>query len=162
MNQTTKAPAVIAVVLRIPVPWVYVLGYVIGIGLERVLFPGRPLANKNWAGAAGAALFAAGAVLAAWGWLTFYKAKTTRVPGETSSAMVTWGPYRFTRNPMYLGLACAYLGEAGLLRQIAPILFLPLVLAYVNWVVVPVEETKLREVFAAQYDAYRRKVRRWL
>ena len=64
-----------------------------------------------------------------------------------STTLVTSGPYRFTRNPMYVGLSLAYLGEAGLLKQIWPLLLLPLVLAYLNGTVIPVEEARLKEVF---------------
>jgi protein-S-isoprenylcysteine O-methyltransferase Ste14 len=63
---------------------------------------------------------------------------------------------------MYVGLSLAYLGEAGLLRQGWPVLLLPLVLAYLNWGVIPVEESKLEETFPKQYAEYRAKVRRWI
>jgi protein-S-isoprenylcysteine O-methyltransferase Ste14 len=148
--------------LRIPVPWVFILMYIIGAILERAL-PLRP-ANGDLPGGsvAGGILFAIGATIAGWGLLTFRKARTTTVPGQASSQLVTWGPYRFTRNPMYVGLTLAYLGEAGLLRQIWPVILLPLVVAYVNWIVIPLEESKLREVFSEEYDRYRKRVRRWL
>jgi protein-S-isoprenylcysteine O-methyltransferase Ste14 len=148
--------------LRIPVPWVFILMYIIGAVLERAL-PLHP-ANGNPPGVsvAGGVLFAIGATIAAWGLLTFRRARTTTVPGQASSRLVTWGPYRFTRNPMYVGLTLAYLGEAGLLRQIWPVILLPLVVAYVNWIVIPLEESKLREVFSEEYDRYQKKVRRWL
>ena len=107
-------------------------------------------------------MFVVGAIIAGWGLMTFRRARTTTVPGEKSAQLVTWGPYRFTRNPMYVGLTVAYLGEALILRQIWPLLFLPLVLAYVNWVVIPLEETRLLEVFGADYDRYRARVRRWI
>jgi protein-S-isoprenylcysteine O-methyltransferase Ste14 len=77
-------------------------------------------------------------------------------------SLVTSGPYRKSRNPMYVGLALAYLGEAGMLRQVWPALLLPLVLAYLNWVVIPVEEARLTEVFCEAYDSYRSNVRRWI
>jgi protein-S-isoprenylcysteine O-methyltransferase Ste14 len=51
---------------------------------------------------------------------------------------------------MYVGLILAYLGEEGLLAQICPLLLLPLVVAYVNWSVIPVEETALKA-----FDGYR-------
>ena len=63
---------------------------------------------------------------------------------------------------MYVGLVVAYVGEALILRQIWPLLLLPLVVAYVNWVVIPVEEVKLREVFGDKYRDYQAKTRRWL
>ena len=63
---------------------------------------------------------------------------------------------------MYVGLTLAYLGEAGLLHQVWPIVLLPLTLAYVNWAVIPVEEARLKEVFQDIYDRYCQTVRRWL
>lgn len=146
----------------IPVPWVFILMYILGAVLEH-LFPLRP---ADWAPrgltVAGGVLFGIGAIIAAWGLVTFRKARTTTVPGKASSRMVSWGPYRFSRNPMYVGLIIAYLGEAAILRQVWPVLFLPLVVAYLNWIVIPVEEAKLKEVFAEEYDQYRARVRRWV
>jgi protein-S-isoprenylcysteine O-methyltransferase Ste14 len=63
---------------------------------------------------------------------------------------------------MYVGLSLAYLGEAGILRQTWPALLLPLTIAYVNWIVIPLEESKLKEVFGETYDRYRATVRRWV
>lgn len=123
-------------------PWVYVLLYLAGVGLGRA-FHFRALSARPLVGDVSLAVFLAGAALAAWGWLTFRHAKTTRVPGQVSTTLVTWGPYRFSRNPMYVGLAAAYLGEAGMLRQTGPILVLPLVLAYLNWVVIPLEDKEI-------------------
>src|SRR5262245_58779157 len=108
--------------LRVPVPWVFVLTYLVGAGLEHV--------HRSYTGAsplsgvqiAGAVLFLMGAALAGWSLLLFRKARTTTVPGKASSQLVTWGPYRFTRNPMYVSLSFAYLGEAGLLKQVWPVL----------------------------------------
>ena len=63
---------------------------------------------------------------------------------------------------MYVGMTVAYLGEAGMLRQAWPVAFLPFVLAYLNWVVIPVEEARLREAFGAVYNNYTAAVRRWV
>jgi protein-S-isoprenylcysteine O-methyltransferase Ste14 len=149
-------------VMRVPVPWVFVLAYVAGVGLEhlvRLKFHAEaPLSLV----VAGACLFCAGAVVAGWSWALFHKAGTTRVPGQPSTALVTSGPYRRSRNPMYVGLSLAYLGEAGMLKQLGPVLVLPLILAYLNWLVIPVEETRLREVFGDAYDQYCASVRRWV
>ena len=148
--------------LYVPVPWVFVLAYLIGVALERI----RPANFSPQAGRvstiAGAALFLLGAAIAGWGLTLFLRNRTTTVPGKSSAKLVTWGPYRHTRNPMYVGLTLAYLGEAGLLRQLWPALLLPLVVAYVNWTVIPVEEAKLTEVFQEQYEQYRSQVRRWI
>jgi len=148
--------------MRIPVPWVFVLAYLAGAGLEAVCFQNHFFSATPILNEIGGVVFLAGMALAAWGWLLFRKAKTTRVPGAASSTMVTWGPYRVTRNPMYLGLTIAYLGEAGILRQLWPVLLLPLVLAYLNWILIPVEEAKLRQVFGMRYEEYRKRVGRWV
>ena len=111
---------------------------------------------------AGAILLVVGAVIAGWGLVIFRKARTTTVPGKSSVELVTWGPYRVTRNPMYVGLAIAYLGEAGLLKQIWPVLLLPLTLGYLHWVVIPVEEARLKDAFQDKYERYRSSVRRWI
>jgi protein-S-isoprenylcysteine O-methyltransferase Ste14 len=161
-EKTPNMRSPLLLLLRIPVPWVFVLTYLAGVGLEHAL----PFRASNGAlpgvSIAGGVVFGIGAVIAGWGLLTFRAARTTTVPGQASSRLVTWGPYRFSRNPMYIGLIVAYLGEAGILRQAWPVFLLPLVVAYVNWVVIPVEEFRLKEVFAEEYDRYRMKVRRWL
>ena len=150
-------------IMRVPVPWVFVLMYLIGAGLEHV-WPVRLGSDVSGrlTSAVGAVLFTIGALIAGWGLVTFHRARTTTVPGESSSRLVTWGPYRFTRNPMYVGLTIAYLGEAFLLRQVSPAVLLPVVLAYLHWVVIPVEQARLTDVFDAEYVAYQRRVRRWL
>jgi protein-S-isoprenylcysteine O-methyltransferase Ste14 len=79
-----------------------------------------------------------------------------------ASQLVTWGPYRFTRNPMCVGLVLAYLEEAGILHHVGPAVVLPLVIAYVNWIVIPLEEAKLSEAFGDRFEGYRARVRRWL
>jgi protein-S-isoprenylcysteine O-methyltransferase Ste14 len=159
----SSTPAPFRYLLFVPVPWVFILGYLLGGGLQslRRLHPGVHV-SPNATLAIGATLFLIGAAIAGWGWMTFRRARTTTVPGEASAQMVTWGPYRFSRNPMYVGLTVAYVGEAFLLRQIWPLVLLPLVVAYVNWVVIPVEQAKLTEVFGEQYVRYRAQVRRWL
>jgi protein-S-isoprenylcysteine O-methyltransferase Ste14 len=149
-------------IMRIPVPWVFVLAYLIGVKLERVIPLGTLPVAQTVVGLLGCILLVTGVLVAGWGWLTFRHARTTTVPGKISSQLVTWGPYRFSRNPMYVGLSLVYVGEAGLLRQGWPVLFLPLVLVYLNWGVIRVEEGKLEVTFPQQYAAYRAKVRRWL
>jgi len=156
----TKNPS--RLLLRLPVPWVFVLGYLLGAGLQYLVPIAFSLPSSRSVLIGGAALFAAGALVAGWAWAIFHRAGTTRVPGQSSTTLVTSGPYRVSRNPMYVGLALAFLGEAAMLRQIWPVVLLPLVLAYLNWTVIPLEEERLREVFQRSYDDYRRRVRRWI
>jgi protein-S-isoprenylcysteine O-methyltransferase Ste14 len=156
-------PAPFRMLLLVPVPWVFVLGYLLGVALERVApLPLRSPILPDLAVLIGLLVFALGAAIAGWGWAAFRLARTTTVPGATSAQMVTWGPYRFTRNPMYVGLTIAYLGEAVILHQIWPVIVLPLVLAYVDRIVIPLEERTLAETFGAAYAEYRARVGRWL
>lgn len=148
--------------LHVPVPWVFVLTYLAGVGLEHAVRSSVARPASPVIGLAGGALFLIGAVIAGWGLMTFRKARTTTVPGERSAQLVTWGPYRFTRNPMYVGLTLAYLGEVGMLHHVWPVVLLPCVLAYVNWIVIPLEESRLGEVFGAEYVEYQARVRRWI
>jgi protein-S-isoprenylcysteine O-methyltransferase Ste14 len=147
--------------LHVPVPWVFVLTYLLGLVLEHLCHSAISPRAARVSTIAGCALFAVGLVIAGWGQVLFRKAKTTTVPGRLSVKLVTWGPYRFTRNPMYVGLAFVYLGEAALLKQIWPVVLLPLTIAYLNWIVIPLEEARLQEVFHEEYAQYRARVRRW-
>jgi protein-S-isoprenylcysteine O-methyltransferase Ste14 len=139
---------------------VYVVAYLIGAGMEHYI----PSGAKTLRGitVAGVVVFLIGAVIAAWGLLLFYRQRTTTTPGEVSKLLVTWGPYRFTRNPMYVGLTLAYIGEAGILKQAWPLALLPFVLLYIQFIVVPLEEKRLSTAFPREYPQYCRSVRRWL
>lgn len=151
-------------VLRVPVPWVFVMAYLVGVGCER-LYTFNLLSSESLATISvvvGIVLFAAGALFASWCLLIFHKVRTTTTPGETSRKLVTWGPYRLSRNPMYVSLTLAYVGEAGILKQMWPLFFLPLVLAYVQWTVIPLEETRLREALGQEYQQYAAHVRKWI
>jgi protein-S-isoprenylcysteine O-methyltransferase Ste14 len=159
-----RAPSGLSqVLLRIPVPWVYVLAYLVGLGLQMLLPPVQllPDATARWH-LAGAVLFVCGVLVAGWPLVLFHQAGTTTTPGDVSKAFVVRGPYRVTRNPMYVGLTLAYLGEMGILHQYAPLAPLVLVLLYVNGVVIPLEESRLTERFGKVYIDYCRRIRRWL
>jgi protein-S-isoprenylcysteine O-methyltransferase Ste14 len=140
----------------------FVLAYLVGMGLQ-LLVPinlGSP-ALSVLARVAGAVLFVVGASIAGWGLIIFRRTETTTVPGEAPRKLVTHGPHRFTRNPMYVGLVLAYLGEEGLLVQAWPLVLLVLTIGYVNGFVIPVEEASLG-AFGEAYERYRTRVRRWL
>jgi protein-S-isoprenylcysteine O-methyltransferase Ste14 len=63
---------------------------------------------------------------------------------------------------MYVGLTLIYLGVAGTRNEIWPVIVLPFLLAYVNILVIPVEEKNLRGVFGDEYQKYSERVGRWL
>lgn len=149
--------------LYIPVPWVFILGYLAGL-MPQYFYPVMVHSHDTLITIkiAGAILFTIGASFAGWSLIIFNRAHTTTTPGEKSRVLVTTGPYRISRNPMYVSLTLAYLGEAGMLVQVWPLLTLLLVLAYINRVVIPLEEGILREDFKGEYIKYTESVRRWL
>lgn len=149
--------------LHMPVPWVFLMAYLMGVCLQ-ILAPldaGSSLRIAAQIG--GAALFISGAAIAGWSLVLFRRGgRTTTTPGDASTRLVTKGPFGFTRNPMYLGLVLAYLGEEGLLTQVWPLLFLALTVGYVNWFVIPLEEASLEQGFGDRYRRYCAGVRRWI
>lgn len=81
---------------------------------------------------------------------------------KTNNKLVTTGFFAFTRNPMYLGLIVFSLGAAIWFGR--PLMYLapPLVFMITNWAFIPFEEAKMRRQFGDAFDAYTRRVRRWL
>jgi len=84
------------------------------------------------------------------------------IPMSPARAIVVTGPYRFTRNPMYVGLTVAYVGIALLVNMAWPLLTLPAVLIALRLFVIAREERHLRQAFPEAYAAYCARVRRWL
>ena len=150
-------------VMRIPVPWVFILTYLIGFVVELYLpIPVRSPQIVRTALIAGLILVGIGVAVAFSALGIFRKRSTTTIPFETPTSLVTSGPYRFTRNPMYVGLTLVYLGVAGTRAEIWPVFVLPVLFAYVNFVVIPVEERHLHAAFGDAYAQYGARVRRWL
>jgi protein-S-isoprenylcysteine O-methyltransferase Ste14 len=104
----------------------------------------------------------AGVAVTAAGLLTLLRARTGIMPLRPVRVLVTSGPYRFTRNPIYLGLTVAYLGLAVWLDQLWPLATLPLGLWVLKMTVIDVEESHLVTRFGEEYASYRRRVRRWI
>lgn len=110
----------------------------------------------------GVAVMVAGAAVAIWAVHTFRRARTTILPFRPASAMVRDGPYRFTRNPMYVGMILSYLGLSLAFNTAWPMLLLPLVLVAIVKAVITKEEEYLEAVFGDEYRAYKGDVRRWV
>jgi protein-S-isoprenylcysteine O-methyltransferase Ste14 len=112
--------------------------------------------------AAGWALGVSGFVIGGWAALLFKRAKTGIVPFSASTSLVTAGPYLFTRNPMYLGMALMLLGAAiltgALTPFVAPVAFVFIV---IHGFILP-EEKHMERTFGASYVELKRRVRRWL
>jgi protein-S-isoprenylcysteine O-methyltransferase Ste14 len=146
--------------VAVPPPLVYALGFGIGYALDR-LKP-APLGMGGARTMLGWLLAAAGVTLAASAIVLFRRAGTSPVPIQPTTALVVRGPYRFTRNPMYVGLAALYAGIALLVNSLWPLLVLPVVLVVIRWQVIAREEAYLERKFGDAYRAYTARVRRWL
>jgi protein-S-isoprenylcysteine O-methyltransferase Ste14 len=111
---------------------------------------------------AGLAPVAIGLALALSAARLFRRAATPIEPWETPSALVAAGPYRFTRNPMYLGLALCLSGFAVWLGTLTPFLVIPLFAWVITVRFIRREEQRLETRFGDQYRAYKARVRRWI
>jgi protein-S-isoprenylcysteine O-methyltransferase Ste14 len=147
--------------VRFPPPFIFVLGFLAGLGLERWVYrmsfgSRRPLALAGWT------LAVAALALGGWAMITFWRARTAIIPHRPASRLVRHGPYRFTRNPMYVALTALYVGLALLFNVAWPLVVLPAVLWLLWHLVIRHEERYLHFAFGGDYAAFTREVRRWL
>lgn len=112
--------------------------------------------------AAGFAFAVIGIALALWGLWTMHRARTGIPVHHKVTALVTGGPFAFTRNPLYMALNLIYAGTACALLALWPLLLMPIVLVALQLLVIDREERFLEQRFPDGYPAYRARVRRWL
>ena len=110
----------------------------------------------------GIVLMALSVGLILWCALLFRRAGTPIRPFLPSTALVTSGPYRVTRNPMYLGMAGTLLGVAVLMGSLTPFVVIPAFMALITERFILGEEAKLEAAFGRDYLEYKSRVRRWL
>ena len=103
-----------------------------------------------------------GLALFAWTLATFARHRTTVNPYKAASSLCTGGPFRFSRNPIYVGDWFILAGAAMLLATWWPLLFAPLIWALLRYGVIRHEEAHLEARFGDDYLNYRTRVRRWL
>lgn len=143
-----------------PPPVVFFAAYVVGLALNQV---------APWSLGRAPALLWVGAVLAVIGlWfaggaaLLFRQAGTNLDPGTHARALVTQGPYRWSRNPIYVGMTLGYAGISIATHDAWPLALLAIVLPLVHYGVILPEERYLADRFGPEYVRYRERVRRWL
>lgn len=150
-------PGVIA-----PPPLIY-LGFLLaGWGLGRIAGLPEVGGEHRLRMAAAAALIVLGLALELWAIGAFRRRRTAVQPWKPSTALVAEGPYRFSRNPIYVGFAVTYLGLGLALNSWVALAFLVPCLIAIDRGVIAREERYLSARFGAAYDAYRSGVRRWL
>ena len=155
MSDGNDAPDV-----KIIPPLVYLAGIVIG-SLATIWMPTKVITNSV-AWTVGGILSFCGGVLAGSAILKFKDVGTAVRPDHAASTLVITGPYKITRNPMYLGLAFVYLGIAIAGQSVWALILLPVVLAIIQRRAIEPEEAFLEKRFGANYISYKEKVPRWL
>lgn len=164
MDDRPRSPAVVFALAR---TIVYASLF---IGLFLVFVPARVLARSGVVGPPpggpwrliGTGVAAAGLALALWCVVTFaVVGRGTPAPFDPPRRLVVRGPYRYLRNPMYLGAALALGGAAVAYRSLALLAYTALFLAITHVFVLVYEEPTLRRTFGDDYERYCRDVRRW-
>jgi protein-S-isoprenylcysteine O-methyltransferase Ste14 len=147
---------------RIPPPLI-ALAAAVAMWLVARSYPGwaMPLERR---GAVAIAVALVGVMIDIAGAIQFRRARTTLTPlnPAAASALVISGIYRFSRNPMYLGVAIVLLAWAIYLSHPLALLGVVAFAAYIHRFQIIPEEKALRALFPGAYEAYARQVRRWL
>lgn len=144
-------------------PVLFGAGILAGYAL-RWLVPVRliPASLEGEAAFAGSALAVLGLAFGGWAFGTFLAARTTPHPNHPVSALVTWGPYRISRNPMYTGLSVLTAGLALIANTPWLLAALPFVWFALRRHVIDREEAYLERTFGEEYRAFKARTRRWL
>lgn len=122
----------------LPAPWTFVLRILGGLMVAAGLFLGGSAVSQ------------------------MTRAHTSPDPHQPATALVTEGPYRWTRNPIYLGFFLIYLGITLLAGTLWGLLLSPFLIWTVTNSVIHAEEVYLEKKFEEMYTGYRSRVRRWL
>ena len=146
--------------VKIIPPLVYLAGIVIGI-VTSIWIPTK-IVPSSLAWTLGGILIICGAVLSGSAIFKFKNVGTTVRPDRAASTLVVVGPYRITRNPMYLGLALVYFGIAIADQSVWALILLPVVLTIIQRRAIEPEEAFLERRFGADYIRYKESVRRWI
>ncbi len=158
MNDDTRAagPDVAGVVA--PPPVIFGLALAAGLLLGRNGVVGR---NVTCARVSGALAIGAGALLGGATLRALAAAGTNARPDRPSTALVTTGPFLYTRNPAYIGATAIYIGVALAARSLPALTFLPIALIVLERGVIEREERYLERRFGEAYSAYCSAVPRW-
>jgi protein-S-isoprenylcysteine O-methyltransferase Ste14 len=143
-----------------PPPLLYAGAVTVGL-LAKALFPVRFL-PRTVTLTFGGPLVGSGLLLVLSGLRAMRRAGTEVRPDRPTTSLVIDGPYRFTRNPLYLGLTLMYGGITALANSLPSELLLPLVLLIMRRGVIEREQRYLERSFGEEYVQYKTRVRRWI
>jgi len=121
-----------------------------------------PIAFPNILVSVGYLLILVGIGLATGAAGRFMKEQTTLDPHGSVTEIVTSGPYRFSRNPIYLGFVCLLIGFPFIFRSYSGLILSPVLMVSLHQLVIKHEEAYLEKKFGDIYTSYKSRVRRWL
>jgi protein-S-isoprenylcysteine O-methyltransferase Ste14 len=148
--------------VRFPPPAIYLIFLMLGLALQ-AWFPIHLLPSNLAAWVVGGVILAAGLALGPiWGLRTMRKAVTTVRPDTAVAKLVTDGPFRFSRNPLYVALTLMAAGIAIIANSPWGLLSVVPALLVMRFFVIPREESYLARAFGDEYAQYKARVRRWL
>ncbi len=149
--------------VRFPPPVAGILtivgGYVIGLSMPLLAAYELSAPGRYWLG--GGTVFLAGLVLGMWPSLMFRKIGQNVTPWSETPEIIIKGPYKFTRNPMYLMMMLVNLGFAIILSETWILILMPGLALVLYHIAIKHEEIYLEEKFGESYLAYKNTVGRW-
>jgi protein-S-isoprenylcysteine O-methyltransferase Ste14 len=146
--------------IKFPPPLVFLVAILVGVGLKRI-WP-MSVVPDSLAIPLGVAFITAAFSLAFLGFRELKRHETTPRPDQASSAIVKSGPYRFTRNPLYVSLSMLHLGIGLLTNNLWVVSMLIPVWIVMTTQVIAREERYLARAFGDEYSSYKASVRRWI
>lgn len=154
-NGHGDSPGVVA-----PPPLIYAVPLVAGWYVNRA--NPFPIMSGLFAQRIGIALIVIAILLDLSAIVQFWRKHTSMMPYKPTTAIIQTGPFRMTRNPLYLSMTLLYVGISLVMNAMWPLLFLPLVLLIMHRGVIQREERYLEQKFGDEYIGYKSRVRRWI
>ena len=147
--------------VHFPPPLVFVGFTLLGVILRYSVGP-IPFPATSWTRLGGIAVLLAGVTIIISARTLFTRTGQSPVPWKPTPELILRGPYRFTRNPMYVGVTCVQIGLGVAVGNVWIALLAPVALLAVHFIAVLPEEKYLADKFGPGYDEYRARVRRYL
>ena len=158
-DQVTSQPPDQSEAITLP-PFIY--GSALVIGLLISVFIAIPIMPEPFAFGLGTLLVVSSAPLVIFSMRALARVKTAIDVRKPTTSIVATGPYRFSRNPIYVAMTLLYLGIALVTNSIATLALVIPTLMVMHWGVILREEQYLERKFGEEYRAYKRRVRRWI
>ncbi len=146
--------------VHVPPPFIVAGFLATGIAIDRIF--GNGFGDHPWIGGAGLALIVLGGCIAVWAAWQYRKARTSILPHTADTAMIETGPFRWSRNPIYLSMLLVFLGVCLFMDGPIALFFVIPTWVALRYYVIAREEKYLAKRFGAAYVNYKSRVRRWV